>query len=215
MQRLTTLAFLTALMGCAPRSNASETTGTTDAAASAASAPMTEVPDGHETALVAGGCFWCIEADLEKVDGVHEVISGYAGGERANPTYQQVSSHQTQHLEVVQVIYNPKKIPTSDVLAWFWELHDPTSKDQQGADKGPQYRSAVFYHSEEQKNLTEASMKEAQKLFKKPIVTVIRKAEKFWVAEDYHQDFYFLNKRRNGYCRFVIQPKLLKLKLKD
>ena len=169
----------------------------------------------HEIATIGGGCFWCTEAVLERIDGVADVVSGYMGGHVEHPTYEQICQKNTGHVEVVQVVYNPKKISTSDVLAWFWELHDPTSKDQQGADKGPQYRSAVFCHSEEQKNLTEASMKKAQKLFEKPIVTVIRKAEKFWVAEDFHQDFYFLNKQRNGYCRIVIQPKLLKLKLKD
>ena len=172
-------------------------------------------PEGSETITLGAGCFWCVEAVYQQLEGVHSVVSGYMGGFVPNPTYEQICQKNTGHIEVVRVIYNPKKIPTSDVLAWFWELHDPTSKDQQGADKGPQYRSAVFYHSEEQKKATEASMKEAQKIFQKPIVTEIRKAEKFWGAEDYHQDFYFLNKRRNGYCRIIIQPKLLKLKLKD
>lgn len=172
-------------------------------------------PKGSETITLGAGCFWCVEAVYQQLEGVHSVVSGYMGGFVQNPTYEQICQKNTGHIEVVQVIYDPKKIPTSDVLAWFWELHDPTSKDQQGADKGPQYRSAVFFHSEEQKKATEASMKEAQEMFKKPIVTEIRKVAKFWVAEDYHQDFYFLNKRRNGYCRVVIQPKLLKLKLKD
>jgi len=172
-------------------------------------------PEGSETITLGAGCFWCVEAVYQQLEGVHSVVSGYMGGFVPNPTYEQICQKNTGHIEVVQVIYDPKKIPTTDVLAWFWELHDPTSKDQQGADKGPQYRSAVFFHSEEQKKATEASMKEAQKMFKKPIVTEIRKVAKFWGAEDYHQDFYFLNKRRNGYCRVVIQPKLLKLKLKD
>jgi len=172
-------------------------------------------PEGSETITLGAGCFWCVEAVYQQLEGVHSVVSGYMGGFVPNPTYEQICQKNTGHIEVVQVIYDPKKMPNSDVLAWFWELHDPTSRDQQGADKGPQYRSAVFYHSEEQKKATEASMKEAQKMFQKPIVTEIRKAAKFWGAEDYHQDFYFLNKRRNGYCRIVIQPKLLKLKLKD
>lgn len=172
-------------------------------------------PEGHETITLGGGCFWCLEAVYQQLEGVHSVVSGYMGGHVKNPTYEQVIQKNTGHVEVVQVVYDPKKIPTTDVLAWFWELHDPTSKDQQGADKGPQYRSVVFYHSDAQKKATEASMKAAQKLFKKPIVTEVRKADPFYVAEDYHQNFYFLNRKRNGYCRVVIQPKLLKLKLKD
>lgn len=174
-----------------------------------------EVPAGHETITLGAGCFWCVEAVYQQLEGVHSVVSGYMGGHVPNPTYEQVCEKNTGHIEVVQVVYDPKKIPTSDVLAWFWELHDPTSKDKQGNDSGPQYRSAIFYHSDEQKKVAEASMKAAQAHFKKPIVTEIRKAEIFYVGEDYHQDFYFLNKKKNGYCRFVIQPKLLKLKLKD
>ena len=174
-----------------------------------------DIPEGAETISLGAGCFWCVEAVYQQLEGVHSVVSGYMGGFVPHPTYEQICQKNTGHVEIVQVVFDPKKISTSDILAWFWELHDPTSKDQQGADKGPQYRSAVFYHSEEQKKITEASMKAAQKMFTKPIVTVIRKAEKFWVAEDYHQNFYFLNKKRNGYCRVVIQPKLLKLKLKD
>lgn len=173
------------------------------------------VPKGHETITLGAGCFWCVEAVLQQLEGVHSVVSGYMGGHVESPTYEQICQKNTGHVEVVQVVFNPKKIATSDILAWFWELHDPTSKDKQGADKGPQYRSAIFYHSDDQKKTAEASQKAAQKLYEKPIVTVLRKAEKFWVAEDEHQNFYFLNKRRNGYCRFVIQPKLLKLKLKE
>jgi len=174
-----------------------------------------KAPKGHETITLGAGCFWCVEAVYQQLEGVHSVVSGYMGGFVPNPTYEQICEKNTGHIEVVQVVYDPKKIPTSDVLAWFWELHDPTSKDKQGNDSGPQYRSAVFYHSDAQKKVTEASKKAAQSLFKKPIVTEIRKAEKFYVAEDYHQNFYFLNRKRNGYCRFVIEPKLLKLKLKD
>ncbi|MEO1837276.1 MAG: peptide-methionine (S)-S-oxide reductase MsrA [Akkermansiaceae bacterium] len=173
------------------------------------------VPAGHETLTLGAGCFWCVEAVYQQLKGVHSVVSGYMGGFVPDPTYEQVCQKNTGHVEVVQVIYDPRKIPTSDVLAWFWELHDPTSKDKQGNDSGPQYRSAVFYHSEAQKKTSELSMKEAQKMFKKPIVTEIRKAEKFYLAEDYHQNFYFLNRKKNGYCRYVIEPKLLKLKLKD
>lgn len=173
------------------------------------------VPKGHETITLGAGCFWCVEAVYQQLEGVHSVVSGYMGGFVPNPTYEQICQKNTGHVEVVQVVYDPKKIPASDVLAWFWELHDPTSKDKQGNDSGPQYRSAIFYHSDAQKKTAEASQKAAQPMFKKPIVTEIRKVEKFYVAEDYHQNFYFLNRKKNGYCRFVIEPKLLKLKLKD
>ena len=173
------------------------------------------VPEGHETISLGAGCFWCVEAVYQQLEGVHSVVSGYMGGFVPNPTYEQICQKNTGHVEVVQVVYDPKKIPASDVLAWFWELHDPTSKDKQGNDSGPQYRSAIFYHSDAQKKTAEASQKAAQPMFKKPIVTEIRKVEKFYVAEDYHQNFYFLNRKKNGYCRFVIEPKLLKLKLKD
>ena len=173
------------------------------------------VPEGHETITLGAGCFWCVEAVYQQLEGVHSVVSGYMGGFVPNPTYEQICQKNTGHVEVVQVVYDPKKIPASDVLAWFWELHDPTSKDKQGNDSGPQYRSAIFYHSDAQKKTAEASQKAAQSMFKKPIVTEIRKVEKFYVAEDYHQNFYFLNRKKNGYCRFVIEPKLLKLKLKD
>ncbi len=172
------------------------------------------VPKGYQTITLGGGCFWCVEAVYQQLEGVHSAKSGYMGGFVANPTYEQVCAKNTGHVEVVQLVYDPKKLPTSDLLAWFWELHDPTTKDRQGADVGPQYRSVIFFHSDAQKKDGEASMKAAQALFKAPIVTDIRKADVFYLAEDYHQNFYFLNRKKNGYCRVVIEPKLLKLKLK-
>ena len=173
-------------------------------------------PKDSETITLGGGCFWCVEAVYQQLDGVHSVTSGYMGGFIPNPTYQQVCNKNTGHVEVVQVVYDPKKIPLSDILAWFWELHDPTTKDRQGADVGPQYRSVIFYHQDEQKKVATASQAAAQEaLYKgKPIVTETKKASKFYPAEDEHQDFYFLNGRNNGYCRNVIEPKLKKLKLK-
>lgn len=174
-----------------------------------------KIPEGAETITLGAGCFWCVEAVYQQLEGIYSATSGYMGGFVPNPTYEQVCQKNTGHVEVVQVVFDPKKIPASDVLAWFWELHDPTTKDRQGADVGPQYRSVIFYHSDEQKKIAEASMKAAQPHFKDPIVTEIREAKTFYEAEDYHQDFYFLNKSRNGYCRAVIQPKLLKLKLKN
>lgn len=174
-----------------------------------------KIPDNAETITLGAGCFWCVEAVYQQLEGIYSAKSGYMGGFVPNPTYEQVCEKNTGHIEVVQVIFDPEKIPASDVLAWFWELHDPTTKDRQGNDVGPQYRSAIFYHSDAQKKVAEASRKAAQEHFEDPIVTEIRKAEEFYEAEDYHQDFYFQNKNSNGYCRAIIQPKLLKLKLKD
>ena len=172
------------------------------------------IPAGHEIITLGAGCFWCVEAVYQQLEGVHSASSGYMGGRLPNPTYEQVCAKNTGHVEVVQLVYNPAKIPTEDLLAWFWELHDPTTKDRQGADVGPQYRSVVFHHTEEQKKIAEASMQAAQPHFSNPIVTEIRKASTFYVAEDLHQNYYFLNKKNNGYCRAVITPKLKKLKLR-
>ena len=123
---------------------------------------------------LGGGCFWCTEAVYEQFDGVLDVVSGYMGGHVENPTYEQICAKNTGHVEVVQVAYDPEKLPTSELLAWFWEVHDPTSRDKQGQDVGPQYRSVIFYHTEEQKKAAEESQKAAQPHFTKPIVTDIR-----------------------------------------
>jgi peptide-methionine (S)-S-oxide reductase len=131
-----------------------------------------------------------------------------------DPTYEQICEGTTGHAEVVQVVFDPKKISAEKILAWFWDLHDPTTLNRQGADVGTQYRSAIFYHSDAHKTLAEASKKAAQANFKDPIVTEITKAVTFYPAENYHQDFYFQNKSNNGYCRMVVEPKLKKLKLK-
>ena len=167
-----------------------------------------------ETATVGGGCYWCLEAVYRQLDGVYKVTSGFMGGHVDDPSYEAVCNGTTGHAEVVQVVFDPKKISYERLLAWFWEMHDPTTLNRQGADVGTQYRSAIFWHDEEQKKIAEASMKAAGKLFKDPIVTEITKASKFYVAPEKHQDFYFNNKNNNGYCRFVIEPKLKKLKLK-
>lgn len=177
-------------------------------------APQPAVPDGAELATLGAGCFWCVEAVYKQLDGVHSVTSGYMGGHVANPTYEQVCNKDTGHAEVVQVAFDPKKISYQKILAWFWQLHDPTTPNRQGNDVGPQYRSAIFYHSEAQKAVAEASKKAAAADFPQPIVTEITKASTFWPAEQYHQDYYFQNKSRNGYCRYVIEPKLKKLELK-
>lgn len=176
-------------------------------------APAPKVPEGSEVITLGAGCFWCIEAAYKQLDGVQAAVSGYMGGTVANPTYEQICEGTTGHAEVVQVVYDPKKISGEKVLAWFWDLHDPTTLNRQGADVGTQYRSAIFFHTDAQKTLAEASKKAAQANFKDPIVTEITKAATFYPAENYHQDYYFQNKSKNGYCRLVIEPKLKKLKL--
>jgi peptide-methionine (S)-S-oxide reductase len=177
-------------------------------------AALPKVPEGAEVATLGAGCFWCTEAVYDQIDGVYSSTSGYMGGTVNNPTYQQICTGTTGHAEVVQVVFDPKKLTYGKLLEWFWALHDPTTLNRQGADVGTQYRSAIFYHSEEQKKTAEASKKAAASDFKDPIVTEITKAETFFPAENYHQDFYFQNKT-NGYCRAVISPKLEKLKLKN
>lgn len=165
-----------------------------------------------ETITLGAGCFWCVEAVLERVDGVLSVESGYMGGHVDDPTYEQVCSSTTGHAEVVQVVFDPDKLPISRLLDWFWKLHDPTSKNRQGADEGPQYRSAIFYHTDAQKAAAEKSLAalEASGAYAHPVVTEITKASKFWKAEGYHQD-YFKRNPNQGYCRFVISPKVEKL----
>ncbi len=156
-----------------------------------------------EMATFAGGCFWCMESAFEKNDGIFEVISGYMGGKSANPTYEQVSSGKTGHLEVIQVVYDPDKIDYDVLLDLFWRQIDPTDEGGSFADRGPQYRSAVFYHNKEQKRLAETSrdLLERSGRYEKPIVTEIRKAEAFYPAEDYHQDYYITNPVRYKFYR--------------
>jgi len=170
------------------------------------------VPEGHQQATLGAGCFWCVEAVLEQAEGIHSVTSGYMGGELKNPTYADICSKTSGHAEVVQVVYNPKILSYENLLKWFWKLHDPTTLNQQGADKGPQYRSAIFYHDAEQQKLALESKALHQTDFQAPIVTEITKASTFYPAENYHQDYY-RNNRSQGYCRAVILPKLEKLKL--
>ena len=169
---------------------------------------------GTEIATFGAGCYWCVEAVLEQIDGVLDVRSGFMGGKVANPTYEQVCTGRTGHAEVVQVTYDPKRISYAKLLGWFWKLHDPTTPDRQGDDAGTQYRSAIFYHSEDQKKAAEASRDAIGKagVFSDPIVTEIVPAGPFYSAEGYHQDYYRGNKGK-PYCRLVISPKLEKLGL--
>ncbi len=165
-----------------------------------------------ETATLGAGCFWCVEAVFQRLKGVHSVQSGYSGGHVENPGYKEVSSGGTGHAEVVQIRFDPGVISFKQLLEVFWRTHDPTTLNRQGADVGPQYRSAIFYHSEEQKKIAEQSKKEtdASDLWDDPIVTEIEPYNDFYVAEDYHQNYYNDN-RNQPYCRVVIDPKIRKL----
>ena len=167
-----------------------------------------------EVVTLGAGCFWCIEAVLEQIEGINEVTSGYMGGTIKNPTYEQICTGLTGHAEVVQVTFDPQVIAFAAVLEHFWKLHDPTTLNRQGYDVGTQYRSAIFYHSPEQLAVAEKSKKEKDEkgVFPGPIVTEISQAETFYVAEDYHQDYYRNNKDAR-YCRMIINPKLEKLGL--
>ena len=166
-----------------------------------------------EKATFGAGCFWCVEAVFERIEGVQSVVAGYAGGTKANPTYKEVCTGTTGHAEVARITYDPAKVSYEKLLEVFWGAHDPTTLDRQGADVGTQYRSVIFYHDEKQKIVAEKSKIEAQKKFRDPIVTEIKPLNHFYEAEDYHQD-YFRNNPDAPYCRFVIKPKLEKLHLK-
>ncbi|MGA2613316.1 MAG: peptide-methionine (S)-S-oxide reductase MsrA [Spirochaetia bacterium] len=170
------------------------------------------LPDRHETATIGGGCFWCMEAVLQRIEGVLSVTSGYAGGSAIQPTYEQVCAGETGHAEVVQVEFDPQLISYEELLDVFWQAHDPTTPNRQGADIGTQYRSIILTADDQQKKAAEASKKKAQKNRHDPIVTEIRPLEAFWKAEDYHQNYYNSHTSA-GYCRVVISPKLKKLKL--
>ncbi|MES2678605.1 MAG: peptide-methionine (S)-S-oxide reductase MsrA [Bacteroidota bacterium] len=162
-----------------------------------------------DTATFGAGCFWCVEAVFQRLDGVISVKSGYMGGAIKNPTYKEVCSGLTGHAEVAEIVYDKSKIGFDELLEVFWKTHDPTTVNQQGNDHGTQYRSAVFYHNDEQKKLAEKYKKELNtaKAYPNPVVTEITAASAFYVAEDYHQDYYNSNGGQ-PYCKFVIQPKL-------
>ncbi len=169
----------------------------------------------HKQITLGAGCFWCTEAVYNRINGVISSTSGYMGGTRKNPTYNDVISHNTGEVEVVTVVYDPKKVSSEKIIEWFWELHDPTQVDGQGRDIGPQYLSTIFCHTNEQKKIAEKSKVSVQKNYKKPIVTSIKKADTFYPAEIYHQDYYSLNKNKDPYCRAVITPKMQKLQLEN
>jgi peptide-methionine (S)-S-oxide reductase len=164
---------------------------------------------GLDSAILGGGCFWCLEAVFERIDGVAEVRSGYAGGDLESPSYEQVCAGLSDHAEVVRIRFDPQKISYEELLGWFWKIHDPTTKDRQGADVGRQYRSVIFYSNDEQKRLAQESIHAEQHRLVDPIVTELLPAPAFWPAEDYHQH-YFAKHPEAGYCRAVIAPKVRK-----
>jgi len=164
-----------------------------------------------ELATFGGGCFWCTEAVYQTMEGVKSSTSGYAGGTVPDPTYEQVCTGTTGHAEVIQVEFDPARISYEKILETFWKAHDPTTLNRQGNDRGTQYRSVIFYHSEAQKLAAEKSKRAAQAKFADPIVTQIAPLTKFYRAEDYHQDYYRKHPEQ-GYCRVIIKPKLDKLK---
>ncbi len=168
----------------------------------------------REQATFGGGCFWCIEAVFQQLEGVERVVSGYTGGSEPNPTYEAVCNGSTGHAEVVQVTFDPEVISYEELLDVFWRAHDPTTLNRQGNDVGTQYRSAIFHHSETQKEAALQSIEKAQAYFSEKIVTEVAPLEVFYSGEDYHQDYY-VNHREQGYCSFVIRPKLEKLGLKS
>lgn len=166
-----------------------------------------------QIATLAGGCFWCLEAVFDEVRGVHSVESGYAGGHVDNPSYKAVCSGTTGHAEIVQITFDPEVVSYQDLLHVFFGIHDPTTLNRQGADVGTQYRSAIFYHEDEQKAVAEGVIKdlETQKIWENPIVTTLKKVDKVYTAEDYHQE-YFANNPNQPYCAAVVAPKVAKFR---
>ena len=167
-----------------------------------------------EIATLAGGCFWCLEAVYDQLKGVESVESGYMGGARPNPSYEQVCSGTTGHAEVVQVRFDPAVVSYADLLAVFFTIHDPTTPNRQGNDVGTHYRSAIFYHAPEQKKTAEETIArlEREKIFSRPIVTEVAAVAPFYKAEDYHQEYYARVGGANPYCSYVIEPKVAKFR---
>lgn len=167
----------------------------------------------YEYATLGGGCFWCLEAIFMELRGIHSVTSGYSGGKIKNPTYREVTSGLTGHAEVVQIKFDPEQIRYTDILTVFFHLHDPTTLNRQGADVGTQYRSVIFYHNEEQEKIAREVFTEIENtdIWPNPLVTEISPLQDFFVAEDYHQNYY-QNNSNQPYCSFVISPKISKLR---
>ncbi len=172
--------------------------------------PATPMTAKNESLVLGGGCFWCTEAAYELLPGVKTVVSGYAGGKEPNPTYAQICAKVTGHAEVIKIEFDPAVVTLARLLEYFWQVHNPTQVGGQGNDHGPQYRSIILYADAGQKAAAEKSRAEAGKIFRDPITTEIVALEKFWPAEEYHQD-YFRRNPNEGYCSFVIAPKIKKL----
>jgi peptide-methionine (S)-S-oxide reductase len=163
----------------------------------------TQAPEGRAVATFAGGCFWCVEADFDKVEGVISTTSGYTGGKEPDPNYQQVSSGRTGHTEAVEIVYDPAKVTYAKLLDVFWRNHDPLAKNRQFCDSGPQYRAGIFFHNDEQRKLAEETKKQAQAKFAPRVVhTEVTAASQFYKAEDYHQDYYTKNPVRYKFYRY-------------
>ena len=174
---------------------------------------MTHNSNNNEVATLAGGCFWCLDAVFVELRGVEKVISGYAGGHVKNPSYKPVCTGRTGHAEAVQIVYNPGEVTYKELLEVFFTMHDPTTLNRQGADVGTQYRSAIFYHDEVQKEVAEQVIQDvtAAGIWPNPIVTEVTLLDDFYPAEDYHQDYYKKNPYQ-GYCQIVIAPKVAKFR---
>ena len=201
---------VSAFLSCAQRENPNKSMNNTTTSL-ATSAGQSSGALNTDTATFANGCFWCTEAIFQQLEGVLKVSSGYSGGHVVDPSYKEVCTGTTGHAECIQIIYDPSKISFDELLEVFWQTHDPTTLNRQGNDEGPQYRSAVFYHTKEQKELAEKYKAQLDKsgAFKDPIVTEIAPFTSFYIAENYHQDYY----NQNGsqpYCSYVIRPKLEK-----
>lgn len=204
MSKYTIITFIMfSLIACAQKNNTS-TNITSDKAMNT---------QNIDTITLGAGCFWCVEAVFQQLNGVISVTSGYAGGHTENPTYKEVCTGTTGHAEVAQIVYDPAKITLDELLEVFWQTHDPTTLNRQGNDEGTQYRSAIFYHNQKQKEIAEKYKKEldASGAWDKPIITEISPLTKFYKAENYHQNYYNQNGDQ-AYCTYVIRPKLEKFR---
>jgi len=205
---LTALGLASGFISCAEQPNNAKIKSM-DTSTSLSTGATTNVKT--DTATFGTGCFWCTEAIFQQVEGVIKVTSGYSGGQTENPTYKEVCTGTTGHAECLNIVYDPAKVTFDELLEMFWQVHDPTTLNRQGADAGTQYRSVVFYHSDEQKAKVEKYIAELDKsgAWDNPIVTTLEPYIKFYGAEDYHQNYYNDNKSE-GYCQFVIRPKVEK-----
>ena len=211
---LTVLAIIISWQACAQQDNPGNSTNNSPKAIMNTNDTPLPADSRYDTATLANGCFWCTEAIFEELKGVISATSGYTGGHVVNPTYKEVCTGTTGHAECLQIVYDPKLISFDELLEVFWQTHDPTTLNRQGNDVGPQYRSGVFYHNEEQKQKASEYKEALNKsgAFDNPIVTEITPFETFYPAEDYHQEYFANNENNNPYCRIVIRPKLDKFR---